>query len=328
MELVEWVFPKRLSEALEALRQDGSSVVAGGTTLLDLLKLAHPAPRRLVDITRLELDRISVEGDVLSIGALVSNAAAAESGIVRRDCPAVSEAILQGASGQIRNAASIGGNLLQATRCVYFRTPDWRCNMRVPGAGCEAMSAPEPSHAVLGCSDSCIAVNPSDMAVAMLALDAVVIAATAGGGPVRIPIADFYPLPGSTPHVTHRLPPGALITAVELPRSTLARHSGYLKLRGRASYEFATASVAAALRLEEGRVEQVAVAIGGLATRPWRRVDAESELVGRRLDPQAIDGFCDRLLEGADPRPVTRHKIPLARGAVHRMLTRLAEAHA
>jgi len=321
---VDWFFPADMEQALAQLRDGDSQAVAGGTSLLDLFKLGHPLRRRLVDLSRLPLKEITSDDRTISIGALASNTAVAQSRLVQSECPALSQAILLGASQQIRNAASVGGNLLQATRCVYFRTPDWRCNRRAPGSGCEAQTAPLPSHAVLGGSTSCIAVNPSDLAVALLALDATVVATTSDNTVERIGMKDFYPLPGATPHVTSALPPGALITSVEIPRSRLTKRSGYSKLRGRASYEFATASVAAAVEMDGAIVSRVAVALGGIATRPWRLAAAETILTGKTIHPAAVDEFCDLLLRDADARAATRHKVSMVRGAVHRLLTHLA----
>lgn len=325
MNSIEWLFPTTVEQALAELQRQDSQAVAGGTTLFDLAKLGHATARRLIDISRLPLSAITAGDDKVSIGALASNSAVAAHELVRAQCPAVSQAILLGASPQIRNAASIGGNLLQATRCAYFRTPDWRCNRRSPGSGCEAQTAPQPSHAVLGGSPSCIATHPSDMAVALLALDATVLVNKLGDHSHRIAVADLYPLPGETPHVTHTLPEGGLVTAVEIPRTELAKRSGYLKLRSRASYEFASASVAAGITLDGSVVTGVAVALGGLGTRPWRRLDAEALLIGKALSPESVATFCDRLLDGAELHPATRHKVGLARGAVYRLLATLSE---
>lgn len=323
MASVEWVFPSTVEHAVAALADGRSQAVAGGTTVLDLMKLGHAVPGRFVDISRLPLGEIVETRDSLIIGALASNTKVANSPLVRSSFTAISEAILAGASQQIRNAASVAGNIMQATRCSYFRTPDWACNKRSPGSGCEAQRAPGHGHAVLGASDQCIAVHPSDMAVALLAFDAVVHVQTPSGL-VRIPFGEFYLLPGETPDRENRLPPRSLIVAVEVPKKSTAARSGYLKLRGRASYEFASASVAAWLEYRVGRIASVSVALGGVATRPWRNKAAETWLTGKPLDGETIDHFCDQLLDGAEPTPETEYKLPLARGAIHRMLSRLA----
>lgn len=323
MHAPDWLFPTGLAEALAAVAQPDAQPVAGGTTLLDLLKMGHRQPRYLVDLSRLPLSGIEVGPDGLRIGATTSNTHVASAVEVIRDFPALSQAILLGASQQIRNAATVGGNLMQATRCIYFRTPDWSCNRRLPGSGCEAVRAPTHFHAVLGASEFCQAVQPSDMAVALLALDAVVHVEGAGGAS-RIPMKAFYLLPGSTPERQTALPAGSLITAVELPRSEAARRSAYIKLRGRASYEFASASAAAALTLEGDIVRSVAVALGGVGTIPWRSHEAEAVLVGKPLTAEAVDKYLDILLSGALSGAHAAHKIGLARGAVHRVLGELA----
>lgn len=321
----DWAYADDIDEALRALADGDSIPVAGGTTVIDLLKLGHKLPSRFVDISRLPLKGVIRTGDTLRIGAMTSNTAVADSADVRLHCPALSQAILLGASQQIRNAATVGGNLMQATRCVYFRTPDWPCNRRDAGSGCEAIRVPMHDHAVLGTSSQCIATHPSDMAVALLALDAVVHA-ECPSGEHRIPISEFYRLPGQSPERQTALPASALITAIEIPITQAAKRSGYIKLRGRASYEFASASVAAALLMDQNIVRSVSIALGGVATKPWRSVEAEAILVGMSLSPDVINGFCDNLLSDADPRHETEYKIGLVRGAVHRLLTELSTA--
>lgn len=323
MASVEWVRPDSVETALAALADRATQAVAGGTTLLDLLKMGHRLPERFVDISRLPLDQIVETPASFTVGALVSNTALANHAAVRAAFPVISEAILSGASQQIRNAATVGGNIMQAVRCPYFRSTDWPCNLRAPGSGCEAFRVPLHSNAILGTSADCIAVHPSDMAVALLALDAIVHMRTADTTRT-IPLSGFYLAPGREGKARTALPRDALVTAIEIPRPLSAIRSGYLKLRGRASYEFATASVAATLLYRNERVEAVSVGLGGVATRPWRRQDAERLLVGRKLDEGSIDRFCDALLDGADVRPETEHKVALARGAVHRMLRSLA----
>ena len=270
MTCVEWTHPSTVAQAIDALADGHGQAVAGGTTVLDLLKLGHETPKRFVDLGRLPLREITVTQSSVSIGALASNSQVANSELVRTEFAAISESILAGASQQIRNAATVAGNIMQATRCPYFRTVDWACNKRQPGSGCEALRAAGPGHAILGTSNNCIAVHPSDFAVALLAFDAIVHTQTPAGR-TSLPIAEFYLLPGETPERENRLPPASLIVAVEIPRKMEARRSAYLKLRGRASYEFAAASVAAVLTFKEGRVATVSVALGGVATAPWRK---------------------------------------------------------
>jgi xanthine dehydrogenase YagS FAD-binding subunit len=320
----EWVFPDTIKAAIAEMAKPGSQAVAGGTTLMDLMRLGHPTGSRFVDLSRLDLKRIHHMDGTTVIGGLVSNTEMANSALIKTKHPALSEAILLGASQQIRNSASLGGNLLQATRCSYFRSPDWPCNRRTPGSGCAAIDEPGSGHAILGISSHCIASHPSDMAVALLAFDATVICEDLSATH-RIPISEFFVVPGNTPDIETRLPVGTLITAVELLQDPLFQKSGYVKLRGRASYEFAAASVAAAVELKNGVVKRVAIALGGIASVPWRDVAAEQILVGHRPAPERIDHFCDILLGAAESRPQTQYKIPLVRGAIHYLLSRLVE---
>lgn len=320
----EWVHPGDLDGALAELK-GGGMLVAGGTTVLDLLKLGHPAPARMIDISRLALTDIRISESGITLGGLLSNTDAAMSHHVVSHLPAVSEAILSGASQQIRNAATIAGNLMQATRCVYFRDPRWACNRREPGSGCSAIDAVQPGHAILGTTDRCVAVHPSDLSVALAALDAVVVGRSQEGC-FHQPISQFYKLPDDEGATDKCLSSASIITAVEVPTTRLTEHSGYLKLRHRASYEFASTSVAAALLVDDGVVCEIAVALGGVATIPWRSREAESLLVGRRLSAAALDAFCDRLLEGAILNEQTAYKHDLARGAVHRLIDRLASS--
>ncbi|MGI6855737.1 FAD binding domain-containing protein [Mesorhizobium sp. 1B3] len=325
MQSPRWVYPDTVQSALTELNRPGSMPVAGGTTIVDLLKLGHPIPERLIDLSRLPLKAIEDRDDSIMLGGGVSNTDAAYSAVVRRSFPAVSEAILSGATQQIRNAATIAGNLLQATRCLYFRDPRWACNRRIAGSGCSAIEAPQPGHAVLGVSSQCIAVHPSDLSVALAALDAVVIGETPKGT-LRVPIAAFYKRPDDERARDCTWTSDSLITGVELPKSRLASRSGYLKLRHRASYEFSSAAVAAALLLEDGVVKHFSMALGGIATMPWRNLDAERHLIGKPLTVDSIDQLCDRVLDGAVTSSSTDYKIGLARGGIHRLLDRLAAA--
>jgi xanthine dehydrogenase YagS FAD-binding subunit len=323
----EYVRAADLSEALRLLDRPGTRVMAGGTTLVDLMKLGVEVPDTVVDIGALPLAEIVIEDGAMRIGALVSNAVAAAHAGLHRHAPALGAAIVSGASGQIRNAATMGGNLLQRTRCSYFRSTDWPCNKREPGSGCAARTGLNANHALLGSSEDCMAVNPSDLAVALLAADARLVLRSVRAERV-VPLASFYRLPGTTPQIETALAPGELITRIDIPLTPLNASGRYLKLRGRASYEFASASVASSVILSAGIVQQVAVAIGGLGVRPWRDRDVERELLGRPLEMPAIGRFCDVLLSAATPLSANRHKLSLARGAILRALTRDAACQA
>lgn len=323
MQGFEYIRVETIDQAIRELGIPETRALAGGTTLVDLMKLGVERPRRLIDIGALPLRSIALEHDKISLGALVSNSEIAEDEAVKRLFPAVSQAILAGASGQIRNMASLGGNLLQRTRCPYFRSADWPCNKREPGSGCMATMGANAHHAVLGTSNACIAVNPSDLAVALLAMDAEVWI-IGPGGERQVPISEFYKLPGEHPEIETVVEPGELITKVVLPISLLGANSSYLKLRGRASYEFASASVAAAVSIENGIVRNVAVALGGLGVVPWRDRNAEMLVSEQPLSAQVINRFCDALLAPARPTGDNGYKLDLARGAVHRALSSLS----
>ncbi|WP_423600411.1 FAD binding domain-containing protein [Roseateles sp. MS654] len=284
-----------------AARQPGARFIAGGTNLLDLMKLQVETPTHLIDVNGLGLDRIEPTSDGgLRIGALVRNTDLAADPRVRRDYGVLSRALLAGASGQLRNRATTAGNLLQRTRCPYFYDTDQPCNKRQPGSGCSAIGGMSRPLAVIGVSDACIASHPSDMAVAMRALDATVETLRVDGQPRRIPIADFHRLPGNTPHIETTLQPGELITAVTLPRPVGGTHV-YHKVRDRASYAFALVSVAAILQRDgSGRI-----AVGGIAPKPWRVEAAESRL------RQGAPATAQALLAGAKPTAENAFKLPL-----------------
>jgi len=288
--------------AAAAARVPGAKFVAGGTNLLDLMKLEIETPAHLVDINGLALDTIEATPDGgLRIGALVRNTDLAADARVRRDYGVLSRALVAGASGQLRNMATTAGNLLQRTRCPYFYDTNQPCNKRVPGSGCSALGGNSRQHAVVGVSDACIATHPSDMAVAMRVLDATVETTQPGGAARRIPIADFYRLPGNTPHIETVLAPGELITAVTLPKPLGGRHV-YRKVRDRASYAFALVSVAAVVQRDgAGRV-----ALGGVAHMPWRVEAAEASL------PRGAQATAAQLLAGARTTPENAYKLPLA----------------
>ncbi|ESR22841.1 FAD binding domain-containing protein [Lutibaculum baratangense] len=287
--------------------------IAGGTNLLDLMKLEIERPEKLVDISRLPLDEVeeTPEGG-LRIGALVPNADLAAHAAVRMRYPVLSRALLAGASGQLRNKASTGGNLLQRTRCYYFYDTAMPCNKRDPGSGCGAIGGFNRIHAILGASDKCIATHPSDMAVAMRALDAQVETLKGDGSTRSIAISELYRLPGDTPEIENVLEQGELITHVVLPPPPPGRHA-YRKVRDRASYAFALVSVAAIVAVEDGRITSARLAFGGLAHMPWRDPAVEDLLVGQAPGEEAFRRAADKLLENARGYGGNDFKIPLAR---------------
>jgi xanthine dehydrogenase YagS FAD-binding subunit len=311
----------RVEEALAAIAKPGAKLLAGGTNLLDLMKGDVESPDRLVDIGKLPLGEIVALPDGgLRIGALVRNSDAANHALVRQRYPVLAQALLAGASPQLRNMASVGGNLMQRTRCHYFYDVAFpACNKRVPGTGCAAREGHNRIHAIFGASTECIATHPSDMAVALAALDAIV-EARGPAGTRRIPIAEFHRLPGTTPERDTNLSARELIVAVELPRSPFAAHSHYLKVRDRASYAFALVSVAAALEERDGTVSDARIVLGGVAHKPWRVERAERLLAGRRLDSVAIEAAAAAAIEGARPLRDNAFKVELARRAVAQAL--------
>lgn len=297
----------------------GAALLAGGTTLIDLMKAGVEAPPLVIDINRLPLAAIDVGERTVRIGALARNSDVANDATVIREFPALSEALRAGASPQLRNMATMGGNLMQRTRCSYFRDNVSRCNKREPGSGCDARDGFNRGHAVLGTSEHCIATHASDMCVALVALDADIIVDRAGVE-VTIHIADFYRRPGASPDVETVLEPGDLIVAVELRRSALARRSCYLKLRDRSLYEFALVSVAAALELIDGAVGTSRLALGGVATVPWRASEGEQILAGNPPDDATFARAADAALAGAEPRTHNAFKVELAKRAIVRAL--------
>jgi xanthine dehydrogenase YagS FAD-binding subunit len=303
--------------------QQGADVrfLAGGTTLLDLMKLNVERPGRVIDISRLPLDRVEALPDGgVKIGATVRNADLAHHALIRDAYPVLSQALLAGASAQLRNMATTGGNLLQRTRCVYFRDTAMACNKREPGSGCAAISGFNRTQAILGVSDACIASNPSDMNVALTALEAVVhIQGTRGERSVAID--DFFLLPGTTPERETVLEPGDLITNVTLPRPADGSRSLYLKLRDRASYEFALASAAVIVRVTDGRVSHARVALGGVGTKPWRSREAEAALVSARPDITSFRRAAADALAGARPQTGNAFKVELAQRCLVHALT-------
>jgi xanthine dehydrogenase YagS FAD-binding subunit len=313
-----------LAQAAAASAQPNTRIIAGGTNLLDLMKLEVETPAHLVDINRLDLDRIEDTADGgLRIGAMVRNSDLAADTRVRERYPVLSRALLAGASAQLRNKATTGGNLLQRTRCSYFYDVSKPCNKRVPGSGCAALAGFNRMLSVLGGSDQCIATNPSDMAVAMRALDADVETIDGSGKSRVIPIADFHRLPGTTPQLDTNLKAGELITAVTLPPSPPGRQS-YRKIRDRASYAFALVSVAAVVDVVGGRIRSARIACGGLAPKPWRVGQAEATLNGSPANAHSFDAAATALLDGARGYGSNDFKIPLARRSLSAVLSDIA----
>jgi len=307
---------QRARDALSAIAagaKSGTRFVAGGTTLLDLMKLNVERPEHIIDINGLPLDEVEPLADGgLKIGATVRNSALAHHPIVQRDYAVLSQALLAGASGQLRNMATTGGNLLQRTRCMYFRDTSMPCNKREPGSGCSAIGGANRTLAILGTSEHCIATNPSDMNVAMAALEAT-IHVQGINGERSIPIADFHLLPGSTPQRETLLEPGDLITHVTLPPPMPGNRSLYLKLRDRASYEFALASAAVVINVEGGRIARARIALGGVGTKPGRATEAEEVLAGQRVGERAFRRAADAALRDARPQSQNGFKVELAR---------------
>jgi xanthine dehydrogenase YagS FAD-binding subunit len=315
--------PDTLRAAVE-LSSAHSRFIAGGTNLLDLMKENLTRPEHLIDITGLPLADLSEtpSGGVM-IGALVSNADLAWHPWIERRYPLLSQAILAGASPQLRNMASTGGNLLQRTRCYYFYDASVPCNKRRPGSGCPARSGLNRIHAILGASEQCVATHPSDMCVALAALDAVVHV-LGRGGPRTIEFADFHRLPDDAPDRDNQLADDELITYIELPPAGFAEHSHYLKIRDRASYAFALLSVAAALELDGPVIRQARLALGGVAHKPWRDRAVESWLAGQAVSRETFTAAADALLQDAEPLAHNGFKVKLARRAIVRALSEAA----
>jgi xanthine dehydrogenase YagS FAD-binding subunit len=302
--------------------QGGASIrfLAGGTTLLDLMKLDVERPAQVIDIHRLPLDRVeAIDGGGVTIGATVRNADLANHPPIKSHYPVLSQALLSGASAQLRNMATTGGNLMQRTRCVYFRDTATPCNKREPGSGCSAIDGFNRNLAILGTSDRCIATNPSDMSVAMTALEAT-IHVESTQGKRSIAIDDFFLLPGTTPQHETALAPGELITHVTLPAPVPGNRSVYLKLRDRASYEFALASAAVVATVSSGKIDHVRIALGGVGVKPWRSREAEAALLGRAPDATAFEAAAEAALQSARPQSQNRFKVELAKRCLQHTL--------
>jgi xanthine dehydrogenase YagS FAD-binding subunit len=324
MKPFDYVRPTTLQQAVAAASQPGAAYLAAGTNLLDLMKGGISRPDSLVDITHLSgLDRIETLADgSVRIGALVRNADLAHDSDFARRFPAVAEALLAGASAQLRNAATVGGNLLQRTRCAYFYDVASACNKREPGAGCDALHGDNRLHAIFGWSQNCIATHPSDFCVPLLALDAVV-EIEGEDGRYDIPLESFHLLPGDTPQRESALAPGEMIVALRLPpqAAQFAAYARYLKVRDRTSYAFAVVSAAAALRIENGTIVEARIGLGGVAAKPWRAREAEATLHGVRAEEANFRRAATAALASAQPSGDNAFKIELARRIIVRALT-------
>ena len=307
--------------ASEARQKDASAqFIAGGTNLVDLMKKGIMAPERLIDINGLPLKEIKSDKQGIIIGALVPNSVAAENEMIKKQFPLLSMALNAGASAQLRNMATVGGNIMQRTRCSYFYDINLPCNKRKPGSGCAAIGGYNRMHALFGASDQCIAVHPSDMCVALAALDAR-IHITNTKGEKKIPFADFHRLPGNTPELDNNLQPGELINHVFIPANSYNK-SYYLKIRDRLSYAFALVSVAVALEIKEGKIIKAAMAMGGVAHKPWRLTAAEQLLIGKSPATDLFDSVAQLAMQGATTYEHNAYKVKLGKAAIIEALTR------
>jgi xanthine dehydrogenase YagS FAD-binding subunit len=322
MNRFDYVRAGTVAEAVQAYGA-GARFIAGGTNLIDLMKYDVEKPGRLIDITRLPLDGIEVHEGGLRLGALATNAKVAYDERVAAQYPLLRNAILAGASAQLRNAASTGGNLLQRTRCYYFYDTATPCNKREPGTGCPAIGGVNRIHAIFGASESCIATHPSDMCVALAALEATV-RVSGPQGERTIPFADFHRLPGDSPEIDTNLAPGEIVVSVDLPESKFPQHFTYLKLRDRLSYAFALVSVAAGVELDGDTIKTARLALGGVAHKPWRNREAEALLEGKPATRESFQQAADLIVSEAKPQSANGFKIDLARRAIVRGLEQAA----
>ncbi|MDP4005280.1 xanthine dehydrogenase family protein subunit M [Methylobacterium sp. NEAU K] len=322
MNRFDYVRAGTVAEAVQAYGA-GARFIAGGTNLIDLMKYEVEKPDRLIDITRLPLDGIEEQGGGLRLGALATNAKVAYDDRVAAHYPLLRNAILAGASAQLRNAASTGGNLLQRTRCYYFYDAGTPCNKREPGSGCPAIGGVNRIHAIFGASDACIATHPSDMCVALAALEAVV-RVSGPGGDRAIPFSEFHRLPGDNPEKDTNLAPGEIVVSVDLPESRFPQTYTYLKLRDRLSYAFALVSVAAGLELDGDTIKTARLALGGVAHKPWRNREAEALLEGKPATVESFREAADLIVAEAKPQSENVFKIELARRAIVRGLEQAA----
>jgi xanthine dehydrogenase YagS FAD-binding subunit len=313
-------------EAIDALMDaPGAAFIAGGTTLIDLMKLGVEQPPRLVDINPLPMKNVEEVQGGLRIGANVRNSDLAYHPLVQKRYPVLAEALLSGASAQLRNMATTAGNLMQRTRCTYFRDTSYPCNKRRPGSGCSAIDGFNRMHALLGTSDQCIATHPSDMCVALVALEATIVVRDRSGAEREIPFEQFYIAYGDDPAKETVLAPGELITAVEIPPLGFARNAAYLKVRDRASYEFALASAAVMLDIDAGTIKQARVGLGGIAAKPWRSHEAEAALVGNAANGHTFGAAASAALAAARPQKYNAFKVELARRTIVRALSTVAQ---
>jgi xanthine dehydrogenase YagS FAD-binding subunit len=311
MKQFQYTRPATQQAALEAIARPGTKIIAGGTNLVDLMKRGVTAPDKLVDITHLPLKGITATKSGMHIGALALNSTVSEDKTVVQKQPLLSMALKAGASPQLRNMATVGGNILQRTRCSYFYDTTMPCNKREPGSGCGAMEGYNRMHAIFGASDKCIAVHPSDMCVALAALDATIIV-QGKKGERRIPFTEFHRLPEDHPEWDNHLGAGELITGVEIPDNNFAKNSYYLKVRDRQSYAFALVSVAAALEISNGVIKNARLAMGGVAHKPWRLLDAEKALIGKPVSEESFKQAAEIAMQGAKAHEYNAFKLKLA----------------
>lgn len=306
-------------DAAIAAAMSGGRFIAGGTTLVDLMREEVERPERLIDINALPMREIKVEGRELVIGALARMAEVAAHADVLRLHPLIAESLIEGASPQLRNMATMGGNMLQRNRCPYFRMLDAPCNKRTPQAGCAARDGLNAGHAILGTSDHCVATHPSDVAVALVALDAT-LRVRGQDGERSFPLAQLFRLPAETPHIEHNLQPGELITEIRVPIAEYSRRARYLKVRDRASYEFALVSTAAALAIDNGVIREARLAAGGVGTMPWRLRDSEAALIGQRPERSAFEAAAKLAIREAKPLQHNHYKVQLLPATIVRAL--------
>ena len=323
MKQFQYIRPATQQSVLEAIAKPGTKIIAGGSNLVDLMKHGVMSPDKLVDINKLPLRSITPAKSGLHIGALALNSQVAEDKQVKEKFPLLSMALNAGASAQLRNMATVGGNMMQRTRCPYFYDTTMPCNKRTPNSGCGALEGFNRMHAIFGTSDKCIAVHPSDMAVAMAALDATVVIA-GRKGQRRLPFIDFHRLPGNTPELDNNLAKDELIIAVEIPDNNFAKHSYYLKVRDRASYAFALVSVAAALDIDNGTIRAARLAMGGVAHKPWRLTEAEKALVGKPATLATFEQAAQIAMQGAKAYKDNAFKLQLGTATIAEALQHAA----
>jgi len=323
MKQFQYIRPATQQLVLDAITKPGTKIIAGGTNLVDLMKRGVTAPDKLVDINHLPLKSITATPKGLHIGALALNSVVSEDKLVVQKHPLLAMALKAGASQQLRNMATVGGNMMQRTRCSYFYDITMPCNKREPGSGCGAMEGYNRMHAIFGASDHCIAVHPSDMCVGLAALDAVVIV-TGKKGERRIPMTEFHTLPGDHPDMDNHLAAGELITGVEIPDNNFAKNSYYLKVRDRQSYAFALVSVAAALDMSGGVIKQARLAMGGVAHKPWRLHEAEKSLIGKAATEENFKHAAEIAMQGAKGYQYNSFKLKLAPATITEALKHAA----